>query len=302
MSPWRSFPGVVLLLVCGACSSEPTTSEGSGAAASAGGAGNEAGSPAEGGADAAPTAVCEEGTFPGTDTEQVLVGNVTGLVVDELGEPTSAGLVQVCGKDLCINARVTSNGALAEDVGQLMEAPACKVGDGLDWAKLAFPISGGDSELGTLTTARLPALGDGEPLVAGRAIGSGGVTLELAETACIEVDTLTYVSEAEQTFRAVALPDAALSQLGDDFVAGFALAPVETHIWPAPALKLENTAGLPPGSEVTLFMQGLDVLEEFAPYGGFQRLGDGVVSADGSTLEFAEGPPVLTSLLVKVKE
>jgi hypothetical protein len=254
------------------------------------------------GGDADLPVECEEGSFPGTATEPIAIGSVTGQIVDEQGEPTSAGLVQVCGKDICINARVGDNGRLAEDVMQDMDAPACKIGDGLTWAKLALSLSEGDSELGILTTARLPSFAEGTPLTASSTISSGGVTLELPPRACISIDTLTYETEAEQTFRAVSLPEPALAQLSADFVAGFALSPVDTQIFPRPAVSLENTAALPAGTELRLFMQGLDVAEEFAPYAGWQELGEGVVSEDGKTLDFAEGPPVLTVLGVKVKD
>lgn len=285
------------LVLLAACSSEPTEPEGAGAASGVGGA--ESGG--AGGADAEPVR-CEDGTFPGTDTTPIAVGTVTGAIVDEHGDPTSSGLVQVCGKDLCINARVGDDGRLAEDVAKDMDAPALKLGDGLEWAKLGISIGEGDSELGTLTTARLPGFADGSALEPGESIESGGVTLELAANAGIEIDTLTYEEESERTFRAVALPTAALAQLSEEFVAGFGLAPLETVICPSPRLKLENTADLAPGTEVELYMQGFDVLEAFAPYGGWLKVSEGVVAEDGATLDFAEGPPVLTTLAVKVKQ
>ena len=130
----------------------------------------------------------------------------------------------------------------------------------------------------------------------------GGVTLTLAPKARVEVDLLTYEDEAQQGFRAAALPEAALAQLNQDFVAGFALSPVETRICPSPALSLENTANLAPGTALELLMLGLDVAEHLAPYAQWQRVGEGQVSDDGATLEFPDGLPVLTAIGIRVLE
>lgn len=229
------------------------------------------------------------------------LGLVSGQLVDEQGEPTSAGLVQICGKDICINARVGDNGKLAEGVDQTLDTPACKFGDGLTWGKLALPLAAGDSALGTLTTPRLPEFADAVPFTSGEAVTSGGVTLTLAANAHVEVDTLTYEDEAQQGFRAVALSEPALTQLGQDFVAGYALSPVETRICPSPALSLENTGDLPPGTALELFVLGLDVAEKWAPYGAWQKVGEGQVADDGATLEFADGLPLLTAIGIREK-
>ena len=226
---------------------------------------------------------------------------MAGELVDESGEPTSSGLVQVCGKDLCINANVGEDGVLSEAVNANMEAPACKFGNGREWAKLAIPLAEGDTALGTLTTVRLPEFADGVPLTPGDAVTSGGVTLVLADDAGVEIDTLTYEDETEHGFRAALLPPAALAQLGQDFAVAYAVSPVETHICPSPAVRLENTVQLAAGTELELFILGLDVLEVWAPYSGWQKVSDGVVGADGTTLEFPDGVPLLTALAVRVK-
>jgi hypothetical protein len=285
------------LFVAAACSSEPASPDThDGAAGEPGASGASSG----GTAGSAPVS-CPEGDNPKTDTKPVLVGLVSGQIVDEHGDPTSSGMVQVCGKNICINARVTDNGKLAENVGQELNAPACKFGDGLTWGKLALPIGAGDSELGTLMTARLPDFADAAAFTPGTAITSGGVTLTLAPNAHVDVDTLTYEEESQRGFRAVQLPKQAVTQLTQDFIAGWALSPVETRICPSPALSLENTADLAPGTPLELFMLGVDVLEEWAPYGGWQKVSEGKVSDDGATLEFPDGPPLLTAIGVREK-
>lgn len=278
-----------------ACSTSPTSSD-----TSDGGAGGEP-SGATGGTDGSLAVRCPAGTNPKSDTTEVLVGLVTGQIVDEHGEPTSAGLVQVCGKNVCIPARVTDNGVLAESVNQKLNAPACKFGDGLTWGKLAMPISAGDSELGTLMTARLPAFADGVAFTPGKAIASGGVTLTLAADAHVEFDILNYEDEAQRGFRAASLPEQAVTQLAQGFVAGWVLSPVETVICPSPAVSLENATQLAPGALLELFILGVDVSEEWAPYGGWQKVGEGQVSDDGATLEFPGGVPLLTAIGVREK-
>jgi hypothetical protein len=245
---------------------------------------------------------CPTGTNPRSEPKPIELGTISGQLVDEQGDPTSAGLVQVCGKDICINARVGSNGKLAEVVDDTLDAPACKFGDGLTWGKLAIPLESGDTELGTLTAVRLPDFSESVPFTPGERVSSGGVTLTLAPKARVEVDLLTYEDEAQQGFRAAALPEAALAQLNQDFVAGFALSPVETRICPSPALSLENTANLAPGTALELLMLGLDVAEHQAPYAQWQRVGEGQVSDDGATLEFPDGLPVLTAIGIRVLE
>lgn len=244
---------------------------------------------------------CPAGTNPHSAPRPVTVGLVSGQLVDEQGAPTSAGLVQICGKDICINARVGEDGKLAEGVAQVLEAPACKFGDGLSWGKLAIPLDDGDTKLGTLTTVRLPDFAESVPFTPGATVSSGGVTLTLAEDASVEVDTLTYEDEAQRGFRAAELPEAALSQLNQDFVAGFALSPVETRICPSPPLSLENRADLPPGTELELYVLGVDVSEPIADYGAWKNVGEGQVSEDGATLEFPEGLPLLTAIGIREK-
>lgn len=278
------------------CTSTPADSDTSGGAA---------GEPSTGGTGATggkgpPVERCPAGTNPSGDPKPIELGTVSGQLVDEQGEPTSAGLVQLCGKDICINARVTSNGKLAEVVGDTLDTPACKFGDGLTWGKLAIPLDNGDSDLGTLTTVRLPDFSESVAFTPGTSVSSGGVTLQLPVEARVEVDFLTYEDEAQQGFRAAPLPEAALTQLNQDFVMGFALSPVETRICPSPPLSLENRADLAPGTNLELLVLGLDVAEHLAPYGQWHKVGEGQVSEDGATLEFPDGLPVLTAIAIRV--
>lgn len=286
-----------LLLAALGCTSEPTDPE---AEAGSSSGGSSAGSAGSKGSGAAP-ARCPDGPHPTTDTSDVEVGEVSASLVDAQGDPVSPGLVQVCGKDVCYDVVVGESGLLSKSVNGPMDAPACKVGDGRGFGKLAFPLSEGDTDLGTLTVTALPDFADGVPLVAGESATSAGVTLTLTEDARVEIDDLSYEDESEWGFRAAALPEASLAELDQGFVMAFALAPLETVICPRPALSIENTAELAAGTELELFVQGLDVSEEWTGYSRWEKAGEGQVSDDGTTLEFPDGVPVLTAIGIREK-
>jgi hypothetical protein len=295
----RFFPLFLALaatLSLAACSSEPADSDNQGGSGSEGGEG----SGGSGGSSNLP-ATCPAGPGQHSDTEAVLVGVVSGELVDEQGDPTRAGLVQVCAKNVCIDAAVSPSGKLEQTLDLKMDGPACKFGDGKEWGKLAIPVGAGDTELGTLTAVRLPDYADGVPFARGKSATSAGVTLSLSDDAVVEYDLLTYEDDSMLGFRAARLSDAALDQLQQGFVQGYALSPLETRICPSPALSIENSADLEPGTELELYILGLDVGEMWAPYAGWQKVGEGKVSDDGASLEFPEGLPLLTAIGIKEK-
>jgi hypothetical protein len=293
---WQFIGCAVSIYWLAACTSDPVDGDG-GAGASSGG---EAASAGKAGSSTAPQ-TCPDGPSATSDTEEVTVGRVEALIVDEQGEPTGAGLAQVCAKNVCYDVQITAAGQLLRDVSGPMDAPACKIGDGKAWGKLAFPFGEGDTDLGTLIAVALPDFAEGAPLVAGESATSAGVTLKLDASAMVEIDTLSYEEASEWGFRAAMISGDALTQLGQDFRVAYALAPLETAICPSPALSIDNDAGLAAGTELELFSLGLDVLEEWAPYAGWEKMGDGVVSPDGASLEFPDGLPVLTAIGIREK-
>lgn len=297
MSPRLHSAVGLCCLVAAACSSDPAASD-----SSQGGTGGTAATSTGGAGKAgATTKSCPRGDNPRSAVEPTALGLVSGSIVDEQGEPTRAGLVQVCGTDICRNADVGEDGTFADRVEGPINVPACKFGDGLSWAKLAVPLVEGDNELGTLVTVRLPDYADGVPLVPGETATSDGVSLTLADDAHVVPNILDYETEAERALRAVELPEAARAQLGEDFVTAFALSPLETRICPNPSLQIENRAGLDAGTELELYLLGLDAEERFVPYARWAKVADGRVSDDGATLEFPDGVPLLTAIGVKVK-
>jgi hypothetical protein len=296
---WQSIGFLASACWLAACSSEPTDGAGGNAGVGASG-GGEGASAGKGGSSAQPES-CPKGPGAITETEAVEVGRVVAQIVDEQGEPASPGLVQICGKDVCYTVAVDATGQLVRDVNGPMKAPACKLGDGRAWGKLALPFGAGDTDLGTLVAVGLPGFSQGMALTPGESVTSAGVTLTLDPGAVVEIDTLSYEEASEWGFRAAAVTGDALTQLGQDFALVFALAPLETRICPSPALSVENDAELAPGTELELFSAGLDVSEEWAPYAGWQKVGEGQVSEDGSSLDFPDGLPVLTAIGIREK-
>jgi hypothetical protein len=292
---------LLLALATAGCTSDPVDAGAMGAGGE-GGAADAGGASGRGGARSEPEE-CPEGPYPRSQTESVDVGSVQATFVDDRGQPTSAGLVQVCGKDVCVNANVPESGRMSQAVNQAIEAPACKYGDGREFGKLVIPLPPGerDADLGSITAVRLPSFEDGVPLVPGGRVSSGGVTLELSEDANVHVDRLTYEEDSEHGFRAAELTPEALDDLGQGFALAFTLAPVETRICPNPSLSLDNGAELEPGAELELFVLGLDVTEEWAPYSLWEKVGEGSASDDGQRLEFPGGIPILTAIGIKVK-
>ena len=230
---------------------------------------------------------------------------MTAQFVDEHGDPALVGRVQVCGVDVCrdATANTSATGKLVKVMGEAVDAPACKFGDGLDWAELLVPVTAGDNDLGTLMTARLPDLASSERFEPGESVTSNGMTLTLAENAHVEANTLDYETDEQQmSFRAVELPADALAQLQQDFVVAFGLSPLDTTICPSPQITLKNNTDLRPGTELELYMLGLNAAGRWAAYGTWHKVGEGRVSDDGASLDFPDGVPVLSAIGVRVKK
>ena len=156
-----------------------------------------------------------------------------------------------------------------------------------------------------LHTVRLPALETGVPLSAGSAASSGGLSLLPPAGGTIRIDQLTYESVEEQSLRAVRVPNELVPQFADaelglELVYG--ATPVDTHFCPPAALRVDNTEGWAPGSEVEVLLHGVAIEEEFAPYGGWAKVSDARVSTDGAHIETTSpGIPVLGVLGLRRK-
>jgi hypothetical protein len=68
-----------------------------------------------------------------------------------------------------------------------------------------------------------------------------------------------------------------------------ALTPEGTEVCPAAKLTVPNSPGWPAGSAVEIYLHGVDVAEAWAPYGGWAKVSDGIVSSDGASVTTVDG-------------
>jgi hypothetical protein len=265
---------------------------------------NDGGTPPDGG-DSAPPPECAEGPGYGQATPKQFVQGIGATVVDLDGQPAAGELAQVCGTDLCINGTTDGYGSVAIPVNQELTKPAFKYGLGVAVAKFALLLSTEpEQDLGTIVTARFPDLGTGVKLEPGKSATSSGVTLELAPDAVIDLNLLDFRTDEEQSFRAVQIPagqaPAAVDpSLGLELV--YATTPVETTFCPHASLTVPNSLAWEPGTPVEFFVHGIVIDEAWAPYGGWGKVSDGAVSADGASVvtDEAGGIPILSVIGIR---
>lgn len=242
---------------------------------------------------------------PGYSEQQTprRVGLVTATVLELGGAAVADQQVLVCGLASCFNGRTGGDGVVGVLANADMLKPAFKFGDGLTHALLArlLPPGSEDHALGTVTTAALPPYAEGQPLQPGATVSSVGVSLALDPTTAPKLDKLTYAKVEQRGFRAVAVPvehaPGAL-ELARPLALVWGLAPVETHLCPPARLSVPNDAGWPAGAAVEVLVHGAGIEESWAPYGGWGKVSDAVVTADGARIETTSGGglPLLTAI------
>ena len=213
--------------------------------------------------------------------------------------------VQVCGINICKNYNANASGVLNVAPHESMVLPALKYGDGFDFAELAVPLTQAKQDLGELVALPLPPFSEGAKFPKSGALSHGDLTLHLASNGNFEHDILTYSDESERVFRSVPVPIAeSLQAMPSDlgFELAYGLAPLGTTFCPAAQLSLKNTLAWDPGSEVEVFVQGLDVAENWAPYGSWQLVAEARVSSDGKSIDTTSGGiPILSSIALRRK-
>jgi hypothetical protein len=264
------------------------------------GCGSSSDSPAS--HDAKP-AVCEP---PGyyIESQAIQIEQVRATLRVPSGEAASGLSVQVCGIDACLPLNADDNGVLNVSPKTMMVRPAFKYGDGFDYAELAAPLTEGQQNLGELIALPLPTLAEGAKFPTNGAVTSGDVTLRLAQNGSVEHDVLSYRDD-ELVFRSVEVPVAESPRaLPPDFgfELAYGLAPLETKFCPPAGLSLKNTLNWAAGTEVEVFVQGLNVDEKWAPYGTWLKVADARVSSDGKSIETTNGGiPSLSSIALRRK-
>jgi len=251
-----------------------------------------------------PPAVCQAPGYS-VESEAFTVEQVGASLRVPSGEPAANLPVQVCGINICKNYNASASGVLNVAPHESMVLPALKYGDGFDFAELAVPLTQAKQDLGELVALPLPPFSEGAKFPKSGALSNGDLTLHLASNGSFEHDILTYSDESERVFRSVSVPIAeSLQALPSDlgFELAYGVAPLGTTFCPAAQLSLKNTLDWAPGSEVEVFVQGLDVTEKWAPYGTWQLVAEARVSSDGKSIDTTSGGiPILSSIALRRK-
>src|SRR6188768_2855874 len=248
-------------------------------------------------------------TAPGyaVESDGTQINSVLASLVLPTGEVAADLAVQVCGLDSCLNYKSKQNGVVQESPARMMIRPAFKYGDRFDFAEFAVPLSEKDTKLGTVVALPLPSYAAGVqfPKSGGGAVSNGDLTLHLDANGSFEHDILSYSDESELVFRSVAVPLAESEQAfppGWGFDLAYGLAPLGTTFCPPAKLSLKNTLAWPPDTEVEVYVQGLDVSEDWAPYGSWTQVAEARVSGDGKSIDTTSGGlPILSSIALSRK-
>jgi hypothetical protein len=235
---------------------------------------------------------------------------LSATVVDENGDPVPNLSAQACGINVCINKKTDGYGVAHITDRQPLTKGAFKYGGGQKYARIALPLDLPAADTITLGEQRTVAFdppSDGAPMEPGKSATSRSATLTLASNATMTVDPFDFDTDDLQKFRSAEVPEAAWPQVVDrslDFVLLVALTPSDAELCPAAKLTLANTPGLSPGTRVEFFLHGTDIIERWAPYGGWAKVSDGEVSADGASIETdpSGGIPVLSVVGVRLAE
>lgn len=246
---------------------------------------------------------CEAGDYH-IESAAIEVEQVRATLQLPSGDAAADLPVQVCGLDACLPFNADAAGILNVSPKRMMVQPAFKYGDGFDYAELAAPLTAANQNLGKVIALPLPALSQGAKFPKSGAVTNGDVTLRLANNASVEHDILTYTDD-ELVLRSVEVPVAESARALPPefgFEIAYGLAPLGSTFCPAAALSVKNSQNWAPGTEVEVFVQGLDVTEKWAPYGTWLQVAEARVSSDGKSIDTTSGGiPILSSIALRRK-
>jgi hypothetical protein len=226
---------------------------------------------------------------------------VSGSLVGLDGAPVGPMGISVCG-GLCIGGKVSAQGKFSIPVKRRLASPGLSVPIGTT-AFAAFVIAlkrEGDVQLPPLLAARLPEQGVPFPAAGTEAtVSSGDVTLHIAPETQIVLDELTFETEDQRRFRAVAVPPEKVPPFVPDglvFGALYALGPSGAKLVPPAPAAFATPSKWPPGASVEVYAHGLDEWSTTPPWASMSKVAMGHVSASGDavSLDPGEGLPVLT--------
>jgi hypothetical protein len=244
------------------------------------------------------------GILPG----QVCVRTLKVKVVGEDGKPLVNLITTACG-DGCTFGRTNAEGISDMEVRRYMGKAALMLHGRSKYASYYVRLQGleGDVDKGTMILPLMPTEGvtipeDG----AATTLTSGDVKLTLPAGLKVEIDKMELGEVDEQKLRAKAVatdkaPPFVEASLG--MAALYAFTPFGTILTPGVGVTVPNGAKLAPGAAVEFFVQGTDLDDKYGTFGGFTKLAEGHVSADGTTIQTDDGQliPQLTWLGIRAK-
>jgi hypothetical protein len=316
--PFRPTLAAVGFLTLAACSSSGGNGAGGGATTTKTGSGGETTTT---GTTTTTGSTCPPGMTYGGGEITKPGGSVTAKIVDETGAALPAGQpVYICGINLCSPAGMTNAmGSVQISTTLMLTKPAFKVGDAINYAEIAIPLTAATTDLtagGTkvINTAKL-ADAPGVALTPGMSATSGDVTLAIPANDTVGIDLITYETPDQQLFHAVSIPVANegpwLAASGKtDFALLYGVTPSETTLCPAVqvtvalphATMTPNDLGWAPGAAVEFWMMTTDTGQTYAPYAGWAKQSGGTVSADGKSVTTTDGFIFLESFAIRLAQ
>lgn len=269
----------------------------------------EGGSGGTSGVDSGPPPVCDAPGYA-KDRSPLAFNGLYATIVDENGDPVPEVTAQACGINLCINAKTDARGVARITDRIALTKPALKYGGGQHYARFALPLDVPAADalaLGEQRTVSFDPPSAGAPIEPGATAASRDATLTFAANLAKKVDPFDFDTDDLTKFRSAVVPEAVWPDAVDrslGFVLVVALTPSDAELCPAAKLTLKNTPALPAGTRVEFFLHGTDIMERWAPYGGWAKVSDGAVTADGESIETdpAGGIPALSIVGVRVAE
>jgi hypothetical protein len=241
---------------------------------------------------------------------QVCVRTLAARVMGLGGEPVPNLTATACG-DGCSYGRTDGSGVLRMDVRRYMSKAALMLHGRSRWASYYSRFdAAGDIDKGQLYLPQMP-FAEGIDLPqdgAAKVVTFGDVGIAIGASAKVEIDRIELETPEEIRFRAVAVPiekaPPFVAEAGGGFATVYAMTPFGTKIDPPAKVTLANTAQLPAGAAVELFIQGTELDDKYGTFGRFTRIADGHVSADGATIatDQGQGIPQITWLGVRLKK
>lgn len=222
------------------------------------------------------------------DSEARPFQRLSATVQDEAGKPVVEIVAQACGTNVCLQAKTNAQGRVSISESTDIAKLAFKYGDGLRYAQLVVEMPDQEvHELGIQTTLRLPEGVPDNRLQAGASVESSDARLTLSAETSVGFDVLSYPDEAQHVFVAREFEREVLpaSVAARQFNAVWVLGPQKTTFCPPAALTLPNTASLPAGAAVDLYLLVTGIEGHFARYAEWGKVGSATVSDDGSRIQ-----------------